>query len=222
MTWNLDVICIVESWLNENVTDAELSNRGMFSVFRYDRGRRGGGVLILVKHDITCIRNEISHDDCEMVSIDILNNEDTVTRIIAAYSPGTEGPEQDFQSMQNLVRSIELQCNTDVPVIVTGDFNCPNIDWGNQQCNSLSTPREKMFLESCLLNSLDQLVKSPTRPSSGTIVDLILCSDECIESDEIHVCNGPIDSDHRGLRFKMSADLPLAAEGGSMDWDRAD
>ena len=40
-----DVICIVESWLDKEISDSELSLDG-YNVSRVNRNRHGGGVLI--------------------------------------------------------------------------------------------------------------------------------------------------------------------------------
>ena len=42
-----DVICVVESWLDTDIDDSEISIQG-YSVIRLDRSRHGGGVLIYV------------------------------------------------------------------------------------------------------------------------------------------------------------------------------
>ena len=41
------IICVVESWLSEEIDDNEISIPG-FQIFRNDRNRHGGGVLIYV------------------------------------------------------------------------------------------------------------------------------------------------------------------------------
>ena len=43
-----DVICVVESWLDSDVIDSEVSIQG-YSVIRLDHSRHGGGILIYVK-----------------------------------------------------------------------------------------------------------------------------------------------------------------------------
>ena len=40
-----DIVCIVESWLCSDIDDVELS----INVFRLDRNRHGGGILLFVK-----------------------------------------------------------------------------------------------------------------------------------------------------------------------------
>ena len=41
------MICVVESWLDADIGDSEISIQG-YSVIRLDRSRHGGGVLIYV------------------------------------------------------------------------------------------------------------------------------------------------------------------------------
>jgi exonuclease III len=46
---NLDVVCVNETWLNENISNSEILNSD-YNIFRKDRvGRNGGGVLVAIK-----------------------------------------------------------------------------------------------------------------------------------------------------------------------------
>lgn len=48
-----DVVCIVESWLDDTIDDAEILVEG-YSVSRLDRNRHGGGVILYVKNIFSC------------------------------------------------------------------------------------------------------------------------------------------------------------------------
>ena len=48
-----DIVCIVESWLDDVIDDCEISIQG-YSVFHLDCSRHGGGLLIYVKSMFTC------------------------------------------------------------------------------------------------------------------------------------------------------------------------
>lgn len=48
-TYNPDIVCIVETWLDASVSDNEINFAG-FSVYHCDRNRHGGGVLLFVKN----------------------------------------------------------------------------------------------------------------------------------------------------------------------------
>ena len=43
-----DIVCIVESWLCNEITDSEIALPG-YSLVRLDRNRHGGGVLLYIK-----------------------------------------------------------------------------------------------------------------------------------------------------------------------------
>ena len=46
---NSDVICVNETWLNQNISNSEILHSG-FTIFRRDRSDQGGGrVLIAIK-----------------------------------------------------------------------------------------------------------------------------------------------------------------------------
>ena len=43
-----DLVCILESWLDDSITDCEISVQS-YSIVRLDHSRHGGGVLIYVQ-----------------------------------------------------------------------------------------------------------------------------------------------------------------------------
>ena len=51
--YKFDVICVVESWLSPDISDAEIFIPS-FKIFRRDRNRHGGGILIFVKDTLVC------------------------------------------------------------------------------------------------------------------------------------------------------------------------
>ena len=48
-----DIICIVETWLSEDVTDYELLLPD-YQIHRLDRNRHGGGVVLYVHNSLSC------------------------------------------------------------------------------------------------------------------------------------------------------------------------
>ena len=50
---NYDIVCIVESWLSQDISDSELAITG-YTIFRRDRNRHGGGIIIFVKDTLSC------------------------------------------------------------------------------------------------------------------------------------------------------------------------
>ena len=48
-----DILCIVETWLYEDILDSEVSLQG-YKLFRLDRNRHGGGVLMYIDTSLPC------------------------------------------------------------------------------------------------------------------------------------------------------------------------
>ena len=64
------VLGISETWLDDEVTDAELQMVG-FRMYRRDRGRRGGGVMVYVPENIcTRRRHDLESTDVEALWIE--------------------------------------------------------------------------------------------------------------------------------------------------------
>lgn len=55
----MDVIAITETFLDEKILDSEILS-GPFSMFRRDRDRHGGGVMLIIRNNIPAVRREVS------------------------------------------------------------------------------------------------------------------------------------------------------------------
>ena len=66
---NPDMLCIVETWLCADVLDSEIALPG-YQVYRKDRNRHGGGVLIYVRDHFVC--NILpSADNLEIITVSV-------------------------------------------------------------------------------------------------------------------------------------------------------
>ena len=189
-----------------NVSDAELSCSGSLRVYRRDRSSRGGGVLILADRLVQTV--EVSMVDCqsELICIDVLP--DFPCRLIVAYSPGTELSQVGADSMLTLCNSIEFLSDSPLPLVVVGDFNCPNIPRNRPSSPRHMSDRERHLYGFCVMASLRQLVTSPTRPASGNIIDILLCSDYYVDPTSVNVSPCPVATDHLGICFVLPVSSP--------------
>ena len=97
----------------------------------------------------------------------------------------------------------QLLCN-DLPVIITGDFNSPDIDW---DCLSARTKSSHLFCDFVFEHNLSQLVTNATH-TKGNILDLVLTNQENL------ICNLTVDqtgssivSDHYVVFFSIQSSV---------------
>jgi len=63
----LNVVAITgESFLDSSIPDAHIISSG-YMVFRRDRNRHGGGIVVLIRNSITAVRCKHLEGDCEML-----------------------------------------------------------------------------------------------------------------------------------------------------------
>jgi hypothetical protein len=83
-TYNPDVVIGTESWLREEISNAEVF-RADYTTFRRDRCSRGGGVFICVKNYIACEELWVD-DDFEMITVAVKGRDPKFTwEIVGIY-----------------------------------------------------------------------------------------------------------------------------------------
>ena len=66
-----DIIAVTETWLSTTIMDSEISGKN-YSIYKRNRvGRRGGGVLLLIKSNIASSRRYDLEVDLEMVCVEL-------------------------------------------------------------------------------------------------------------------------------------------------------
>ena len=125
-----DFICGDESWLNSGINNAETFPEN-YSVFRKDRktDTTGGGVFQTAKGDLTSTHCTEFNSDCEILWTET-NVKGCRPMLLCVYyrPPEDKGEAVDKlgQSLANLGNKINSH-----NVILTGDFNAPNISWSD-------------------------------------------------------------------------------------------
>jgi ribonuclease P/MRP protein subunit RPP40 len=191
---NVDVVAITETWLNETITDEEMNISG-FVLFRRDRNdpikRRGGGVAMYIKNELNPVYNcELSEDSfSESLWCNIIcENENT---LLGVCYRAPDSSELNDEKLYGLINSISKY-----RVVVMGDFNLPELDWGNLDNLDLHDP----FVDCLLNNFLLQLVDEPTR--GNNYLDLVLSSEENMVQN-LSVGEQFETSDHQVIRFDL-------------------
>ena len=171
--WLPDIVICTESWLTPDIYDAEIIPNSLgYTMFRRDRGSRGGGVFILVRNLYIANRVQEWETDCEILWIKLQLAGSVPLHIAAYYKPS----ESDTKSSEEFKRSIAMVSTVKGHTWVLGDFNFPKFCWADNiptiSPDCKYTHQYEEFID--LLNefSLTQLVTQPTRYEN--ILDLFL------------------------------------------------
>ena len=164
---NIDCLSINESMLSSSISDSEVEIPG-FYVFRNDRNRNGGGVVLYVKDYLSphvICKNFHSHS--VWVDIKVKNVHFTIGSI---YRP----PNAPVSYFDLIISDLETISSLSTNVIIMGDlnFNCFDKHSEKYSANVNISSLENMF-------QLNQIIREPTRvtPVSSTLLDFIFCSD---------------------------------------------
>ncbi len=84
---NPDVICITESWLSGEICDNELSIVGYF-LYRRDRDRHGGGVLLHTKKSIQ-VKSLPQSPDLELLTLSLYKDNNRIGLAVFYCPPST-------------------------------------------------------------------------------------------------------------------------------------
>ena len=115
-----DCVCIVESWLSNDIQNSELYING-YSIVRLDRNRHGGGVLLFINSVFTHSIIFSGSAELELVIISITQTNNVALTLALFYRP----PSSSYCVLDNLLTIlctyIDPPCLTNF--ILLGDFN---------------------------------------------------------------------------------------------------
>ena len=168
------------------------TNNSDYQIFHSDRLTTGGGVLVEVHSCIPARQLYTRSSESVIVELDITPK----TVICCIYIRPSCSDE--FSVAIDTLNSIQA----DHDVILTGDFNVPDID-----CLTLTAPtiRSSSLCDIFLVN----LVTQPTH-QSGNILDLVLSnSPDRISNLAIGIPNTTLSSDHSVIAFDINSGNPV-------------
>lgn len=192
-TTDADIVCGTESWLDPSMTNSEIFPPN-YEVYRKDRNSRGGGVFLLVSKNLQSTALEFQDCVCESVWCKIKQQGYKFLTVGVFHRPPSNNSLNPLLCLSNVLSAI-----TPDDVILSGDFNLPNIDWvDNLPLLRNSSSLYKTFKELVDTHELQQFVLLPTRygATSKSILDLFLTNHpSAIRS----VTTAPGISDHEAI-----------------------
>ena len=174
-----DIIVMSETKLDKSVLNSEfLPSNFQGNVIRKDRTLKGGGVLIAHRQGL--VANPVSckgiKSDCEMVFSRVSMAHGQPPLYVGGYyrSQIDNTPNSSLDGLETALEQVtNLVGNSKATVHLSGDFNCPDVDWENtrvkQGCKIVSVSEK--LIKVTAENGLKQMQKESTRLNS--LLDLV-------------------------------------------------
>ena len=208
-----DLIAITETHLDPTVTTTELELDSFASrnILRKDRNNFGGGLLIYAKDDISLSRKAILENDIdETIWVEVKARGQSFL-LCNTYRP--EWTDQGYWGRLN--HAIELACQINENIVITGDLNS---DLFNTYNNKL--------VDTMNLFNLVNVIDKPTRVTerTSTLLDPILLSDNLIVeySDVLNIPNNISDHDAAVVFLQSPKSASRSFQRNIWLYDRAD
>jgi hypothetical protein len=139
---NLDLILVTETWLNSNFSNNELLSKGYNIISGNDRmaDKRGGGVLIALRENITYNRLTASKnnpnwsDRLEIIALELEIMDTKKSLVSVCYRP----PNCNLNEWLELFKIILNDTSHYDKVLITGDFNFPDLAWNSSLLPNIS------------------------------------------------------------------------------------
>ena len=216
---NVGVMIFTESHLREEIRDGEIEVEN-YEIFRVDRKEfRNGGIIAYVQINLNLgVKNLFSLSYSKIETL-ILRLDKINTILIAVYRPPDTALIDFLHVLMKIKEVLEINSGLQHTIILTGDFNMPNINWATgcinggtidlqNQAEALMNFAHEFYMEQC--------VHKPTR--GVNILDLFFTNnEEMLLNIEVHPPT--ILSDHQFIVVSTSYDNqnlspgPIAEEG---------
>lgn len=201
---NYDLVLLTESWLSPQVDECALLGilSAQYDAMRSDRlYKKRGGIIILLKKTHSCrvVFKESVRDGYELLVCDIFAHTTSV-RLIGVYRT----PSCSINNSIQLLKAMSDFSAFDVPCILLGDFNLPDLCFSTGSIYQHSAPSStnitQKFRDFTIAHGFLPYVTSPTR--GNAILDLLFCNESSLVKNV--TISAPIgSSDHSTITFDL-------------------
>ncbi|XP_055597714.1 uncharacterized protein LOC129747493 [Uranotaenia lowii] len=212
-TAEYDIVMITETWLKDDSSNSELAST--HNIYRCDRNsnnshlRRGGGVLIAVRHGIDAV--SVTAPDCDsleqvIVRIKLQHRSVYLFSIYFRLNSETSLNTSHMSTLDYILNTATCQDF----VVVAGDYNLPNLHWSyDEDANEVlpvnaSTEQELAVIESTIACSLLNV--------NGRVLDLIFIN-RPDQAELVHPPKAILNTDRHHhppiLLLEYSSDEPM-------------
>ncbi|CAF1136166.1 unnamed protein product [Didymodactylos carnosus] len=167
------VLCLTETWLDNTITDNDISFFEYHVPWRLDRNRHGGGCAIYVRTDFHAVRLiEFEEATFEIHAIRLtLMNQQHVT-ILNIYRPKATTMQRLLARLSTILDEFGKSKYKDDILLCVGDLNAHFQPWAK---STVPSTKEGILLDEFLESmNFSQLVSGVTCVASETCLDLVI------------------------------------------------
>ena len=168
-----DIIALSETWLDNSISD-ELIQLNNYTLYRRDRNRRGGGVLLYVNQSLSsCRRPDLEFEGSEMAWVEVTINKLKVL-ICCCYRPPGQNAAEINMFISNFQSSIDSAIYTQHDhIFILGDLNDRCVEWNDDRpVSELGTQLKDLVT----INNFYQIINEPTHftDHSAYLLDIVI------------------------------------------------
>ena len=171
-----------------------------YTVFRIDRNANGGGVIVAISDGIISYEIPDLDTDCEMIWTGFHFSGCKPLYLVSFYKPTNTTPQPLEALVPSYNKLITFHMRSSPNIIIGGDYNLPGIDWETLQTGCTNKSQHQVLHDFLLNNSLSQLISQATKPTSNSILDLLITSSPNLIED-IQAATGI--SDHLAIIYNV-------------------
>ncbi|KAF8386575.1 hypothetical protein PRIPAC_75717, partial [Pristionchus pacificus] len=203
-----DIVFLTETWLSAKIPSSLIIGSLPYTVIRFDRSSRGGGVCILLRDYLSYSTVSLPSSDHEITCIDLFHSYAYI-RLCLVYRP----PSYSLPKTESLISCLsDIHASSPHPIIITGDFNSDSL------C-TLPNSIDRVFRDFILSADLSHLNVTPTRGSK--CIDWVLGNDPSLIPCISIIPPFP-SCDHSGLSFSINSPQSPSLPSKIRDFSRAD
>lgn len=215
-----DIVCITETWLNQNILNAELSS-GDYEIIRRDRNYArsnttvGGSCLIACRNGLSVERIpefETILDVVEDLWIKVKLTDSFLYVCVTYIRPNA--PLVQYTEHLDKIKDCILSLDTSSKFLILGDYNMPHISWNLSTPTTLlinSAHSEELLntIEFCNFNQFNNVTNI-----NGKILDLVLSNLplESVKLRRLQYFKQPEDNYHPALQIDLNLDIQYVIE----------
>jgi exonuclease III len=135
-SYEVDVLCVTETWLHTAIANCTILNGCSYSIFRTDRPtlRYGGGVCIITKNSTTrsvsvALPPKFSH--LELCVTDILSRYNRLRLFVCYQPPSADSDQVATQYVHDLCECMNSLYPANSTVLICDNLNLPYVDWSS-------------------------------------------------------------------------------------------